>query len=138
MDWSYDLLTPAEAALFRCLAVFAGGWTMAAAEAVGDSGQSQPPTFDRLHQLVNKSLVIVEQRGTTARYRMLETIRQYASEKLQEQDEMAAVRPSFHLLPGPSRTVIVGRPARDALRAMVYRRQSRSGESASGLRLESY
>ncbi|MCE7981139.1 MAG: XRE family transcriptional regulator [Caldilinea sp. CFX5] len=92
IDWSYDLLTPAEAALFRSVSVFAGGWTVAAAEQVADSGQGQPLTFDLLHQLVNKSLVIVEQRGATTRYRMLETIRQYAGEKLREEGETETVR----------------------------------------------
>ncbi|MCE7981148.1 MAG: helix-turn-helix domain-containing protein [Caldilinea sp. CFX5] len=92
VDWSYDLLSPAEAALFRSLAVFAGGWTLAAAEQVAPPGQRQPPTFDLLHQLVNKSLVVVDQRGETTRYRMLETIREYAHEKLVEQGEEAAVR----------------------------------------------
>lgn len=86
-----NLLSPAEAALFRSLAVFAGGWTVAAAEAVADPGQSHPSTFERLHQLVNKSLVIVEQRDATTRYRMLETIREYAYEKLVEQGEEASV-----------------------------------------------
>lgn len=89
IDWSYDLLSPAESALFRCLSVFVGGWTVAAAEQVANRGQEHPPTFDLLHQLVNKSLVIVEPQGETTRYRMLETIREYAGEKLQEQDEEA-------------------------------------------------
>jgi len=91
LDWSYDLLSPAEASLFRCLAVFAGGWTVAAAEQVADPSQGRPPTFELLHQLVNKSLVIVDQRGETTRYRMLETIHDYAREKLVEQGEEAAV-----------------------------------------------
>ncbi len=87
IDWSYDLLSPAEAALFRCLSVFAGGWTVAAAEAVSDQRQGHPPTFDLLHQLVNKSLVVVDQQGATTRYHMLETIREYGREKLREQSE---------------------------------------------------
>ncbi|MEZ4865862.1 MAG: helix-turn-helix domain-containing protein [Caldilineaceae bacterium] len=92
IDWSYDLLTQAEAALFHCASVFVGGWTVEAVEWVADQGRGRPPTFELLHQLVNKSLVIVEQRGTTTRYRMLETLRQYADEKLQEQGETEAVR----------------------------------------------
>ena len=92
IDWSYDLLSPAEAALFRCLAVFVGGWTLAAAEAVADRGQDHPPTFELLHQLVNKSLVVVDQRGETTRYRMLETIREYAGEKLRECGETETMR----------------------------------------------
>ena len=89
IDWSYDLLTPAEAGLFRALSVFAGGWTVEAAEAVANPGH--PPTFDLLHQLVNKSMVVVDQRGEMTRYGMLETIRQYAHEKLVEQGEEAVV-----------------------------------------------
>ena len=91
IEWSYDLLSPAEAALFRSLSVFVGGWTLTAAEQVVDEGQSHQPTFDLLHQLVNKSLVVVAVRGETTRYRMLETIRQYANEKLVEQSEEATV-----------------------------------------------
>ena len=91
IDWSYDLLSPAEAALFRCLSAFVGGWTLDAAEQVADRGQDHPPTFELLHQLVNKSLVVVEQRGETTRYRMLETIREYAYEKLVAQGEETAV-----------------------------------------------
>ncbi|MEZ4737061.1 MAG: helix-turn-helix domain-containing protein [Caldilineaceae bacterium] len=92
IDWSYDLLSPAEAALFRSLAVFVGGWTVDAAEQVANPGQSQPPTVDLLHQLVNKSLVVVDQSGETTRYRMLETIRQYAGEKLEEYGEVETTR----------------------------------------------
>jgi len=92
LDWSYDLLSPAEAALLRGLAVFVGGWTVAAAEQVADSQQGHPSTFDLLHQLINKSLVVVDQRYETTRYGMLETIRQYALEKLVEQGEEATLR----------------------------------------------
>lgn len=92
LDWSYDLLSPAEAALFRSLAVFAGGWTVAAAEEVLEQRQGRPPTFDLLHQLVNKSLVVVDQQGATTRYHMLEMLREYALEKLVTQGEEAARR----------------------------------------------
>ena len=58
IDWSYDLLTPKERALFRRLAVFAGGWTMEAAEAVcGDGELGEPEVLDLLTALVEKSLV---------------------------------------------------------------------------------
>lgn len=91
LDWSYDLLTPAEATLFRSLAVFAGGWTLEAVEQVAVQPDSHLSTSDLLHQLVNKSLVVVDQQGEKTHYRMLETIRHYANEKLQEQGEGAAV-----------------------------------------------
>ena len=87
IDWSYDLLTENERLLLQRLSVFAGGWTLEAAEEVctGDGIESFD-VLDLLSQLVNKSLVVVieqSQSGET-RYRMLETIRQYAREKLLE------------------------------------------------------
>jgi predicted ATPase/class 3 adenylate cyclase len=87
IDWSYDLLSDNERLLLRRLSVFAGGWTLEAAEEVcaGD-GIETYDVLDLLSQLVNKSLVVVmehSQSGET-RYRMLETIRQYAREKLLE------------------------------------------------------
>ena len=74
IDWSYGLLPEAERALLRGLSVFAGGWTLEAAEAIHGAG-----VLDLLEQLVSKSLVVVDQVGAGTRYRLLETIRQYAS-----------------------------------------------------------
>ncbi|CAG0935534.1 Putative HTH-type transcriptional regulator [Thermoflexales bacterium] len=88
MDWSYNLLSEAERTMLRRLAVFAGGWTLEAAEAIGAdedaAGLIQPDdVLDLLTQLVNKSLVIAEEvQSDRARYRLLETIRQYAREKM--------------------------------------------------------
>ena len=95
IDWSYDLLTENEGLLLRRLSVFAGGWTLEAAEDVclGDGLESYD-ILDLLTQLVNKSLVVVmegSQSGET-RYRMLETIRQYAREKLLETGGTEIVR----------------------------------------------
>ena len=85
IDWSYDLLSDSERLLLRRLSVFVGGWTLEAAEAVcsGD-GIETYDVLDLLAQLVNKSLVIVDEHAKSGetRYRMLETIRQYAREKL--------------------------------------------------------
>ncbi len=85
IDWSYDLLTGNERLLLCRLSVFSGGWTLQAAEEVctGD-GIEEYDVLELLTQLVNKSLVVLvedTQSGET-RYRMLETIRQYAQEKL--------------------------------------------------------
>ena len=87
IDWSYDLLSNTERLLFLRLSVFAGGWTLEAAEevCVGD-GIDSFEVLDLLSQLVNKSLVVVIEKSKSGetRYRMLETIRQYAREKLLE------------------------------------------------------
>jgi predicted ATPase/predicted Ser/Thr protein kinase len=84
VDWSYELLTVAERRLMCRLSVFAGGWTLEAAEEVcsGD-GIEKEETLDLLSHLVDKSLVNVdEDSGGTRRYRFLETVRQYARERL--------------------------------------------------------
>jgi predicted ATPase len=101
IDWSWDLLTDAERVLLRRLSVFVGGWTLDAAEAVcaeaatvGLSSPAQlpaPDLFESLARLVDKSLVVFEAPDTGARYRMLETIRQYAREKLSTAGEARAV-----------------------------------------------
>jgi non-specific serine/threonine protein kinase len=83
IDWSYDALPPAEQTVCARLSVFAGGCTLAAAEAVcaGD-GVDRDEVLDLLSHLVAKSLVVMDREATPARYRMLETMRQYAREKL--------------------------------------------------------
>jgi predicted ATPase/DNA-binding SARP family transcriptional activator/Tfp pilus assembly protein PilF len=83
IDWSHDLLSKPERVLLRRLSVFAGGWSLQAAESVcaGD-GLESDQILDLLLRLVDKSLVVAETQGTEPRYHMLETIRQYAHEKL--------------------------------------------------------
>ena len=93
IDWSYDLLTDAEKALFRRLAVFVGGWTLEAAEAVcADNEIESYEVLDLLTEIVDKSLVQVDESREEIRYQRLETIRQYAREKLLETDEAIDVR----------------------------------------------
>ena len=95
IDWSYQLLSEQERLLFRRLAVFVGGWTLEAAEAVcgfPEGGVESVDILDLLSHLVDKSLVIVETTGKESRYRRLETIRQYAREKLFETEEAAQIR----------------------------------------------
>jgi predicted ATPase/class 3 adenylate cyclase len=88
IDWSYDLLAEEEKGLFRTASVFVGGWTLDALEAVADD----PNALEHLEQLINKSLVVTEERGDEMRYFMLETIRQYAREKLFDTKQASAAR----------------------------------------------
>jgi predicted ATPase len=82
VDWSYALLEPDEQAVFARLSVFRGGWTLAAAEAViSDDEMPYGAVLDTLGRLVERSLVVVDP-GRTTRYRMLETLREYAAEQL--------------------------------------------------------
>ncbi|HSZ39198.1 MAG TPA: LuxR C-terminal-related transcriptional regulator [Trebonia sp.] len=83
IDWSYDLLTPEERSVFSRLSVFAGGWTLNAAEAVAcGGGVAEWEVLDLLAALVSKSLVQAEMIHGSTRYRLLETIRHYAAERL--------------------------------------------------------
>jgi non-specific serine/threonine protein kinase len=94
VEWSYSLLSPAEQRLFARLAVFAGGWTLEAAEAVCAGGDlAAEDVLELLLRLVGKSLVVAEEgiAGET-RYHLLETLRQYAQERLLESDEAARVQ----------------------------------------------
>ena len=96
LDWSHNLLSEVERALFRRLSVFAGGWTLEAAEAVcSGEGIEHGEVLDLLERLVDKSLVVVQaSSGGAARYRMLEPIRQYARDKLEESGEAEELRSS--------------------------------------------
>ncbi len=95
IDWSFDLLSEPERTLLRRLSVFMGGWNFEAAEQVTANGtytETQVPmssvspddVLDVLSHLVGKSLVVVDEESQAARYRMLETVRQYARDKLLE------------------------------------------------------
>ena len=95
LDWSYALLSEAERVLFRRLSVFAGGWTLEAAEAVGSGdGVGEGEVLDLLSRLVDKSLVALEEgeHDGALRYTMLEPVRQYARQKLRESGEEDAVQ----------------------------------------------
>jgi len=94
IDWSYGLLSEPERMLFRRLSVFHGGWQLEAAEAVCPGGElAEIDVLDGLAGLVNKSLVDVQVKGREVqRYAMLETIRQYAQEKLVETGEAVQLR----------------------------------------------
>ena len=91
IDWSYDLLTEQERVLFRRLAVFAGGFTLEAAEVVGaGSDVDESQALSLLTNLVEKSLVVLD--AESGRYRLLETVRQYAQERLAGSGETDSVR----------------------------------------------
>ena len=93
IDWSYDLLSPAEKSIFQRLSVFINGWTLDAAESIcSDANIASEDLLDVLTHLTNKSLVITEKTQMGMRYRMLETIRQYANEKLVQSGEMDGLR----------------------------------------------
>lgn len=100
IEWSYALLSEPERVLLRQLAVFAGGWTLAAAEAVGapalatglHEGRGDDHVLGLLAHLVDKSLVIPEWRGRPDRYGMLETLRQFALEQLERCGEGPTAR----------------------------------------------
>ena len=114
IDWSYDLLPPPEKALFENLSVFSGGFDLAAAERVGpDDADAAADTVWLLSQLVEKSLVVLL--PDTQRYRMLETVRLYASERLEEAGRTTAVRrrhvAAFVELATQARTRVVGEEA---------------------------
>jgi predicted ATPase/class 3 adenylate cyclase len=91
--WSYDLLNLADRTLFRRLAIFSGGFTLEAAEAVSASIEAQTvEVMEGLESLVDKSLVQAEESPSGARYRMLETIGEYGVEQLAVSGEEAHVR----------------------------------------------
>jgi tetratricopeptide (TPR) repeat protein len=126
IDWSHELLGDDERALFRRLAVFRGGWTLEQCEelCVDDDGCA-PAVVQLLGRLVQKSLVIAEHSIGSARYRMLSTIRQYASERLEESGEAQQLQDAHLAL----FTALAERLARD----MVGERQA---ESLDRLELE--
>ncbi|MFH8774492.1 BTAD domain-containing putative transcriptional regulator [Streptomyces sp. NPDC017958] len=90
LEWSHRLLDEEERRLFRRLAVFAGGFSLAAAEEVCADGAHDTSVLDLLGRLADKSLVWAEPRQDEVRYRLLETIRQYAAERLRAAGELAA------------------------------------------------
>ncbi len=91
IDWSYEILSEPERALLRGLSVFSGGWTFEAAEAIF----SDLDVLNLLTQLVNKSLVVVDDEGAATRYHLLETIRQYSREKLMDLGQLETTRTRY-------------------------------------------
>jgi predicted ATPase/class 3 adenylate cyclase len=95
IDWSYQLLAEPEQRLLARLSVFAGGCTLEAGETVcGGDGIDPDTVFELLASLVARSLVVTEAHGPETRYRLLETIREYAEERLDEAGETGRWRAS--------------------------------------------
>ena len=92
MDWSYALLSEAEAALMRRVAVFSGGFTLAAAEAIQGDTDDRYAVLDLLQSLVEKSLVGMQDEGGSVRFAMLETVREYGVGKLAPAEDEAVRR----------------------------------------------
>ncbi|MGH3875295.1 MAG: ATP-binding protein [Pseudonocardiaceae bacterium] len=101
IDWSHELLGDGERTLLRRLSVFAGGWTLDAAEQVcAGAGIDRYDVLDLLTGLVDKSLVTTDDQGPQTRYRLLETVRQYATARLTDAGEVDGVRDrhlAYHL-----------------------------------------
>ena len=96
LDRSYALLTEREAKLLQRSSVFAGGWTLEAIESVASGDRlSAQEVFDALGGLVDKSLVVADTAGPETRYRLLESVRQYAGEKLEESEDAEVVRARY-------------------------------------------
>ena len=138
IDWSYELLTDVEHAMLRRVSVFAGGWSLAAAEHVCtgdgvDGSHTIADTLGLLTSLADKNLVFTDEHEGVTRYRMLETIRQYALDRLGETEEEAQWRnrhfawvlalsdEAFEPLIGPYQALWLDRMAReiDNFRAAV-------------------
>ena len=150
LAWSHDLLLEQEKILFRRLSVFAGGWTLEAAEAAGSrNGIEESEVLDLLSGLVAKSLVMVEPtKQGGVRYRLLEPIRQYALEKLEQSGEIEDVKRAhaeyFLALAEEAELQLIGpleaewlerlEGELDNLRAALSRARAR-GEADSSLRL---
>jgi non-specific serine/threonine protein kinase len=150
MDWSYGLLDPIEQAVLRRLAVFAGGWDLAAAEAVIGDGEAvaAETVLDLLDALLERSLVYVHLADETPRYGLLETVRQYGLQQLERAGEVAAVRDrhlawcatlaeqAMSVLQGPEQAVWLARLGRehDNLRAALQWALDR-GQSTLGLQV---
>jgi predicted ATPase len=146
--WSYDLLRPEDQRLFRRLAVFRGGFTLDAAEAVGTGIGGDSDVFDMVASLADRSLLRREEREDVPRYRLLETVREYGLEQLVVSDELAVARREHaaHFLalaeraapawwgPAPGAWLDRLEAERDNLReALVWAREERATEFACRL-----
>jgi non-specific serine/threonine protein kinase len=150
LDWSYGLLDRQEQRVFDRLSVFAGGWTLEAAETVCVGGDiKHGDVLPKLAGLADKSLVVVEQQPARVRYRLLETVRQYGWLRLTERNELTPVRDRHRdwclelaeqaepLLWGSEQVAWLSRLEHDNdnLRASLEWSESGAGDAEAGLRL---
>jgi non-specific serine/threonine protein kinase len=147
MAWSYELLSPEEQLLLSRLSVFAGGWTLEAAENVCAGRPIETSMlFEMLVHLVEHSLVIATERDGQTRYRLFETIRQFAAEYFERGDEESAVRArhrDWYLAQAEQTTALGEADSREALALGVEFDNLRAAlrwsrdqmDAASGLRL---
>src|SRR3954454_23043760 len=150
IDWSYDLLEPAEARMFERLAVFAGGWTIEAAETVcNPRAELGMDTLDGLTSLADKSLIhTIATDDDQPRFGMLQVIREFASEKLESANDATKVRQRHALqvvalaeAAGPQLRSSALRTWQHVLRSeqenirTVLRRATDGGDVAVGLRI---
>lgn len=151
IDWSYDLLSDEERAVLRRLSVFAGGCTLAGAEAIcsGD-GISEGDLLDLLSHLVDKSLLVAEATEGESRFRLLETVRQYARERLLDAGDAESAfrrhrdwylalveraKPDFFSGPAPVRWLTVLDGEHDNLRAALEWNAGEPEGTQAGLRM---
>ena len=152
IDWSYGLLQPQEQTLLRRLSVFSGGWSMSAAEAVcSGEGIRDSEVAAFLGALVEKSLVIVDDQGETTRLRMLQTIQQYAADRLLEAGDrnVWSARHLSHFLADAERAQREAKSAHDRswldhlasdhenFRSALATATTQDGDVEAGLRLAS-
>jgi predicted ATPase/DNA-binding CsgD family transcriptional regulator len=148
LDWSFELLTETEQLVFRRLAVFAGDWSLDAGEHVCADAEGTG-ALDVLGSLVDKSLVIMDERDGHARFRLLEPIRQYALERLVASGELETAQRRHALfflnfaegwepelrLGGTSRPVVLDALERENQNLRAALRWCASAEPQLGLRL---
>ncbi len=151
IDWSHDLLDAREQTLFRRLGIFAGDFVLYAATAVGTGdGLDEFECFDVLASLVDKSLVLAEPDGDTFRYRLLESTREYAREKLEAagerdttavrhlhsmRDRFVAASARYHRTARSDEIVSILGPELEDVRAALEVALEREGEVTSGAEL---
>ena len=153
LDWSYELLSDAEKLLLGRLSVFSGSWPLSGAEAIcAGEGIANDEVLDLLGRLLDKSLLRVEQDGDEQRYRLLEPVRQYAAERLDQTGETDRIRDRHQkwclaLLEeaepewfGPRQTVWLARLDRehDNLRAAMAWSLTEDADIEAGLRLGAF